>query len=802
MPAKYARTARGASWRRVKWKEASFVDIVSAAGAVNNNILLLIQNNTFIKNSQLPSNFKEIISCLFNENQGSTTDKVILGNQIINNDKLKDAVYKTTAFFYLMGNIGNIASQNIASLENNTTIQGIADSYGFTPNERSIFVNGLKTAAMEIATNNTGSDVQTENQVISGAIQNIKNSMVVNSSSVPNTQTAIANGQNANIAAGTQQEIKSQNIISGLKDLSASLGKTAEIITKSGNIDKDQMQKINIGLADLEDKINNVVSKDLNTNTNNQIKEVQNTVKNIMASINTTKISSNVPVSNAVDADGDLNNIVAVQPKAVPAVLSVSNNVAADGDVNNKTTVAQQKVVPAVLTVSNTVSADEVVNNKTVVAQPKAMPVVLNIPNNVVIDGDVNNNTDATQPKTMPTISGALNTVAADGNVNDKTIIVLSNVTPPVFTTSKIPSAKEDNIINVIKSDAGSSDTTNDNNNVYNQEKGDNNDLINKISTLLDKLNGKIEIVSKPGYVFTAKLGTLENTQKTNFDAQTLANNNQGTINNIKNTIKEGQAETLQIDNIKEEGAVLPQIAINTSVNLKATTVEESQVKTNAAGSLDYNKENFGDNTGNKVNVVAKELLGKNEDYKYNIENKSSNDMNWVLSNVAAIAQNTTMTQNTEQIFPSVADFAVDTKKDIIIKQIVDGINNVKDSMQFVPKTEIKMVLRPENLGPVIVSMEHKNGILKGTIQVADSGVRNVLKANLADLKGALNNIGVHTQDIDVALNQNLNNGSQFEQGQSYYKEWEGAALNNNKTNIPIETAIPYFWGSSLNYLA
>ncbi|RKY84564.1 hypothetical protein DRQ09_08495, partial [candidate division KSB1 bacterium] len=58
------------------------------------------------------------------------------------------------------------------------------------------------------------------------------------------------------------------------------------------------------------------------------------------------------------------------------------------------------------------------------------------------------------------------------------------------------------------------------------------------------------------------------------------------------------------------------------------------------------------------------------------------------------------------QIFREVVNAAGKIKRDIIIRQIVE---NIADGIQVKQKTEIKMFLKPENLGLVIIKLEHKN---------------------------------------------------------------------------------------------
>jgi len=103
------------------------------------------------------------------------------------------------------------------------------------------------------------------------------------------------------------------------------------------------------------------------------------------------------------------------------------------------------------------------------------------------------------------------------------------------------------------------------------------------------------------------------------------------------------------------------------------------------------------------------------------------------------------------KIFEKVVDFSGRVRDDIVIKQIV---KNITDAVKFKisEKTEVKMMLRPENLGPVIVKFEAKDNVINGRIDVATTVTRDILKANIAELKNTLNNLGYNVENFEVSM--------------------------------------------------
>jgi flagellar hook-length control protein FliK len=165
------------------------------------------------------------------------------------------------------------------------------------------------------------------------------------------------------------------------------------------------------------------------------------------------------------------------------------------------------------------------------------------------------------------------------------------------------------------------------------------------------------------------------------------------------------------------------------------------------------------------------------------------------LSNEVAAA----FVSSKQTIFDRVAEFADSIKEQIVLKQVVSNIND--QSGQKV--NEIKMVLKPENLGSVYIKLEHINGEIKGTIQVTNDSVKDTLKASLPELKAALSNIGMTVNNFDITM-ANSNTGSDFQggQGRNNFSQWQAAAQQVAAENT--DSGVDSFVNADgyLNYLA
>ncbi len=78
---------------------------------------------------------------------------------------------------------------------------------------------------------------------------------------------------------------------------------------------------------------------------------------------------------------------------------------------------------------------------------------------------------------------------------------------------------------------------------------------------------------------------------------------------------------------------------------------------------------------------------------------------------------------------------------------------------------EMRLVLRPDNLGSVRVRMQMEDGLITVRFLVENNGVRQALEQNLAGLQQAFRDAGLETGSLDVSVG-NGGNGDAEQQGQ------------------------------------
>jgi len=133
------------------------------------------------------------------------------------------------------------------------------------------------------------------------------------------------------------------------------------------------------------------------------------------------------------------------------------------------------------------------------------------------------------------------------------------------------------------------------------------------------------------------------------------------------------------------------------------------------------------------------------------------------------------------------------------VRQVVSNINDSAKAPQI---NEIKMVLKPENLGSVYIKLEHGGGEIKGSIMVTNDAVRETLRANLPELRTALSNIGVAVSNLDISMS-NSNTGAAFQDnGRNNFTQWQNPAHNMPVENIEIGIESFVNANGYFNYLA
>jgi flagellar hook-length control protein FliK len=358
-------------------------------------------------------------------------------------------------------------------------------------------------------------------------------------------------------------------------------------------------------------------------------------------------------------------------------------------------------------------------------------------------------------------------------------------------------------------------------------------------------MNGKLEVISK--YEYTA----ADNNSKTdgavlNTDAQIAAPVNEAVSGSVVSFKNQPDENVQTVQTAVEDIQLSPQKSANQPDVMKSVTTGNNEVNNgavllsnnpavaseipvlinikmasdNKASSAIIKEQDVAqpvlDNTiltpaiplTQDAAVTAAAQLLNNDSIKYQQGDTSKNltqDINWLANNIvkpaltadASITSTLASNTATAPSFTNMAAFAKSAMDQVVLKQVVMNLNNG----QPVKVDEIRMTLRPENLGTVIVKIDHSNDEIKGSFIVSNNDVKDALKAGLPDLKNTLNNLGIKTDSISVTVSDS--NAGAYDRGSNgQFNEWEGAVapavINDFNGNFDA-----YFGGNgSFNYLA
>lgn len=321
-------------------------------------------------------------------------------------------------------------------------------------------------------------------------------------------------------------------------------------------------------------------------------------------------------------------------------------------------------------------------------------------------------------------------------------------------------------------------------------------ELISKIFLMLKEMNGELYIGKKIEYVY--KPASSQSSQVTpdgvllintanfkNFQEfigiklqQTINNNSPVEINNNSNIFHIKSENATIINNITNNSGVIKDI-ISNPVSIthtydipKTFLISKDNINQSVINAINKN-----------YNSNLKNIIDEINTYFVNfIENKSEQKP------VDA------------KIFEKLVDFSGRVRDDIVIKQIV---KNITDAVNFKisEKTEVKMMLRPENLGPVIVKFETKDNIINGRIDVATTVTRDILKTNIVELKNALNNLGYNVENLEVSMLNAYTSGNSHS-NLNYFNKQEQQLPIHISNEIIEDIGVIAGTDSYLNYLA
>jgi flagellar hook-length control protein FliK len=116
-----------------------------------------------------------------------------------------------------------------------------------------------------------------------------------------------------------------------------------------------------------------------------------------------------------------------------------------------------------------------------------------------------------------------------------------------------------------------------------------------------------------------------------------------------------------------------------------------------------------------------------------------------ISASAITLTQGIGTTSQAEQVMPYTDHNTVE-----IVKQVTKGILSITtDSIK-----EIRLQLVPEYLGKVQISMELKSDVMSGKIAVENDAVRQVVEANLGQLRESVESQNIKLDSLEVTVNQ------------------------------------------------
>ncbi len=704
------------------------------------------------------ANFKTLITNLMNTELNN--EKVQLSIDTESNEKVKAALYQAASILYLMGSVKTIAAQDTDAISKDMTVANVMQENNLNPAERQLFLKGLKITAVEIsaseaALNGTLNNTTTSNIAVLGFSTN----QVASSSTTIQPQTL--SGAASNLPSVISNTTTDNAVPANNAQTSAALNvmpettntqplETAGTVTVSKIVSPVVSAPVSTGSAFIPADADGVT-----------------TVESLGAKYDIAKVDVKSAVNElerlVTTLQGVLDNIM---QKHFSEIFGNEKN-------SDEAKKANEQMYAIKNTINELKSATDADPMVPVTQQQldQAAKLIMTSMNNIIMSVEK-----------MQIAGAAINGLPGDASADVKNAIINAiNISSSGSATQDDGQAKNFTAGAAQVSDEFSA-------------------VVNKIFTLLKEMNGKIEISEKTQYAGFQP-------EKISGDAKNAPVVNQPvsavTVNQVKPqavvtpVITPVQSDETTVIVQKETGAA--QVVVNTPDVKTADSNSKITVQS-------VNVRETASTVAPEAVKFAGERITVSPDKNYSPADKSlSKDIQWVTENVInpSIKEDTANIKGDvlakALIFDKVTDFAMNIKEQIILKQVV---SNIENTIQAVRVNEIKMILKPENLGSVMITIEHKDDKLKANIQVLNNDVKDALKANLPELKAALNSIGLKLDSFEISTaNQGMNQGLGG-QAKNPFKEWEGAALQAPVSDINIGDD-PYISADGyLNYLA
>ena len=305
----------------------------------------------------------------------------------------------------------------------------------------------------------------------------------------------------------------------------------------------------------------------------------------------------------------------------------------------------------------------------------------------------------------------------------------------------------------------------------------------------------------------TAKVAELIE-QLTGTDALTLITNEDmmQSFNNIINVVDEANADIAGMLGVKTEevGIVLGQNNIAPVVNSE-DTAKQDNVKESDAKNADDNINQTVDNQESLSEVLAKKITTESDGKAKNNMSESNEANNKVT--YADVADN--MISNITDTFADIITEGISTVKE------ADIVNQVIDSVKLMASRELtsmEVMLNPEHLGSVHITVTARNGIVSAQIAAQNEQVKTALENQMVTLREQFESQGLKVDAVEITvMAHSFEAGQNFGQSESERKQGESKVhrkLDLSSFDDELEEDLestapaPKAEGSSVEYLA
>lgn len=305
----------------------------------------------------------------------------------------------------------------------------------------------------------------------------------------------------------------------------------------------------------------------------------------------------------------------------------------------------------------------------------------------------------------------------------------------------------------------------------------------------------------------TAKVAKLIE-QLTGTDALTLITNEDmmQSFNNIINVVDDANADIADMLGVKTEevGIVLEQNNIVPVVNSE-DTAKQADGKEADTKNADDNINQTVDNQESLSEVLAKKITTESDGKAKNNMSESNEANNKVT--YADVADN--MISNITDTFADIITEGISTVKE------ADIVNQVIDSVKLMASRELtsmEVMLNPEHLGSVHITVTARNGIVSAQIAAQNEQVKTALENQMVTLREQFESQGLKVDAVEITvMAHSFEAGQNFGQSESERKQGESKVhrkLNLSSFDDELEEDLestapaPKAEGSSVEYLA